>query len=419
MEMSTFKFRCTNPNLEKERFKDDNFKTSSSDQQEEVEESVQSHYECLRTVNECGTECPLLWRDRHIIFLKKGLTTIPQPYESLDSSRPWLCYWILHSLDLLDELISNDLKAHIIQFLARCQCPDGGFGGGPGQQSHLAPTYAAVNALCILGTEEAYEIINREKLQQFLFQMKNPDGSFSLHKDSEVDVRGAYCALAVARLTNIYTPELFEGTADWVIRCQTYEGGFGGVPGMEAHGGYTFCGFASLVLLGREQSCNIKSLLRWLVNRQMRYEGGFQGRTNKLVDGCYSFWQGGAFPLIHRTLSKTDNLTMSMEKWLFNQIALQEYLLVCCQAALGGLLDKPGKNRDFYHTCYTLSGLSIAQHFGDGLFASRCIVGNPKNELAPTHPVYNIGVDAAVQAMQYFRELPVPEGWKNFRSERP
>ena len=23
----------------------------------------------------------------------------------------------------------------------------------------------------------------------------------------------------------------------------------------------------------------------------MKAEGGFQGRTNKLVDGCYSFWQ--------------------------------------------------------------------------------------------------------------------------------
>ena len=23
----------------------------------------------------------------------------------------------------------------------------------------------------------------------------------------------------------------------------------------------------------------------------MRLEGGFQGRTNKLVDSCYSFWQ--------------------------------------------------------------------------------------------------------------------------------
>ena len=42
---------------------------------------------------------------------------------------------------------------------------------------------------------------------------------------------------------------------------------------------------------------------RWTVNRQMKYEGGFQGRTNKLVDGCYSFWQGGVLPLVHMILT--------------------------------------------------------------------------------------------------------------------
>jgi prenyltransferase beta subunit len=30
----------------------------------------------------------------------------------------------------------------------------------------------------------------------------------------------------------------------------------------------------------------------------MTFEGGFQGRTNKLVDGCYSFWVGALIPLI-------------------------------------------------------------------------------------------------------------------------
>lgn len=28
----------------------------------------------------------------------------------------------------------------------------------------------------------------------------------------------------------------------------------------------------------------------WSVHRQMSVEGGFQGRTNKLVDSCYSTW---------------------------------------------------------------------------------------------------------------------------------
>jgi prenyltransferase beta subunit len=32
----------------------------------------------------------------------------------------------------------------------------------------------------------------------------------------------------------------------------------------------------------------------------------------------------------------------------------------------GGLVDKPGKSRDFYHTCYGLSGLSVAQHSPHG-----------------------------------------------------
>ncbi len=39
------------------------------------------------------------------------------------------------------------------------------------------------------------------------------------------------------------------------------------------------------------------------MNRQLAYEGGFQGRTNKLVDACYSFWQGGLFPLLDMLLS--------------------------------------------------------------------------------------------------------------------
>ena len=55
--------------------------------------------------------------------------------------------------------------------------------------------------------------------------------------------------------------------------------------------------------------------------------------------------------------------SLPKERWLFDQEALQEYLLVCCQDPRGGLVDKPGKARDFYHTCYTLSGLSVAQNF--------------------------------------------------------
>ena len=43
--------------------------------------------------------------------------------------------------------------------------------------------------------------------------------------------------------------------------CQTYEGGFGACPGAEAHGGYSFCGYATLLLLDRESICDRESLL--------------------------------------------------------------------------------------------------------------------------------------------------------------
>ena len=49
----------------------------------------------------------------------------------------------------------------VVQFLSRCQDKNGGFGGGPGQLAHLAPTYAAVLSLCILGTQEAFDCIDR------------------------------------------------------------------------------------------------------------------------------------------------------------------------------------------------------------------------------------------------------------------
>lgn len=55
---------------------------------------------------------------------------------------------------------------------------------------------------------------------------------------------------------------------------------------------------------------------RWVVSRQMRFEGGFQGRCNKLVDGCYSFWQAGLLPLLHRALFKEGTVSsVIVEAW--------------------------------------------------------------------------------------------------------
>uniref|UniRef100_A0A3Q1H9Y2 Protein farnesyltransferase subunit beta n=1 Tax=Acanthochromis polyacanthus TaxID=80966 RepID=A0A3Q1H9Y2_9TELE len=439
--------RCFSEQHSGEMLADDGVETVTSVEQKKVEHSIEEIISVYKQIHSLPQ--PTLLREQHYQYLKKGLRHLSDAYECLDASRPWLCFWILHSLELLEEPIPAAVASDVCQFLAHCQSPTGGFAGGPGQHAHLAPTYAAVNALCIIGTEEAYNIIDREKLLDFLWSVKQPDGSFVMHVGGEVDVRSAYCAASVASLTNILTPKLFEDTTNWILRCQNWEGGLSGVPGLEAHGGYTFCGTAALVILGKEHMLDLKALLakdrstehslsgvwchcpphgdtqhmspagaemficgsakRWVVSRQMRFEGGFQGRCNKLVDGCYSFWQAGLLPLLHRALFKEGESELSRQRWMFEQQALQEYILLCCQNPTGGLLDKPGKSRDFYHTCYCLSGLSIAQHFGNMDLHHEMILGREENRLAPTHPVYNICPEKVAQALQHFHQLPIPE----------
>ncbi|CAF0912865.1 unnamed protein product [Rotaria sordida] len=402
--------------IDQKQFFLDTYRTRNRDtltniDQADCEQAVEKFFQdFLKQQSNFGLKGPALYRDKHITFLLKGLRHVPRTHESLDASRPWLIYWIIQSLYLLDEQLSEAYINDICDFLQRCQHPNGGFGGGPGQIAHLAPTYAAVNALCLLRSEKAYKILNREKLSTWLETIRNPsNGSFSLHVNGESDIRATYCAASVATLCQLEDrAELFEDTAEWVASCQTYEGGFGACPGAEAHGGYSFCGYATLLLLDRESLCDRESLLRWTVNRQMTFEGGFQGRTNKLVDGCYSFWVGALLPLIQAVQRKKptrDNSDIvKNHEHLFDTIAAQEYVLLCCQVyQIGGFTDRPKVNSggsDFYHTCYCLSGLSLFQD--DGQDQTSIICGDHENKLRNTHPLFNIGPECAREAMDYY-----------------
>ncbi|CAD7092769.1 unnamed protein product [Hermetia illucens] len=392
--------------LKREKFNDERISTITSREQINTEHLIEKCFDRFEQLKCLDQSLPYFYRDQHIRYLENALRYLSSSYECLDSSRPWLVYWILNPAHLLNFKFSDELLDNVVDFLEKCRAPTGGFGGGPGQYAHLAPTYAAVNSLCIIGTERAYEAINRKTLKQFLLSVRDPDGAFRLHVDGETDVRGAYCALSCAKLVNFSEEEekeVFRGTADWVASCQTYEGGFGGAPDLEAHGGYTFCGIASLVFLGCTDKCNLDRLLKWTASRQMRFEGGFQGRTNKLVDGCYSFWVGAIFPIVKAILMKNDPAASEiLQNHLLNSEALQEYILLCCQKPNGGLIDKPGKPQDLYHTCYTLSGVSVAQHCSS--YLQPYVLGNPENELLPVHPLHNVPPMSVINCIKYFQK---------------
>ncbi|GAM23460.1 hypothetical protein SAMD00019534_066350 [Acytostelium subglobosum LB1] len=358
-------------------------------------------------------------------FLNSALDFIHSSHQSLDSSRAWICFWVLHGLDLLGDVDErmDVLAPRSISFLQRLQSAQtGGFAGGIDQVSHVVSTFAAINALMIIGTTEAYDCIDRAGMYRFLLSLKTPHGSFRTQVDGEDDSRSTYCAVVISSLLNIQTPELLAGVPEYLVRCQTFEGGFGATPGNEAHGGYTYCAVAALSLMDHFGSIDSESLLRWAVNKQPAYDGGFQGRTNKLVDTCYTFWQGGVFPIIQSHLGPVaQNIgNDAIGKHLFDQLQLQDYCLICCQDTRGGFSDHPEKGRDYYHTCYTMSGLSIAQHNDIHLAVnminhhtqempqlSRTVTQlNGGTVLEATHPIFNIRLPKCTKALQYFRSRP-------------
>uniref|UniRef100_A0A1I8P731 Protein farnesyltransferase subunit beta n=1 Tax=Stomoxys calcitrans TaxID=35570 RepID=A0A1I8P731_STOCA len=390
--------------LEMYKFDDEKVSTVTSREQQKTENSIEKCFDRflqLRYLD--GLRVTKFYREEHQRFLECMLHRLPPNYECLDSSRPWCIYWILQAAHVLNFTFAPETLEQVVAFLEKCRHPQGGFAGGPGQYAHLAPTYAAVNSLAMIGTPSAFRAIDRDSLEKFLFAVREPDGSFRLHVDGETDVRGAYCAVSVAKLTNMPEPtlkKLFNKTGDWIASCQTYEGGFGGAPDLEAHGGYTFCGIAALALLNEGHKCDQEQLLKWTLQRQMAYEGGFQGRTNKLVDGCYSFWVGATIPV---TQAIMNNDGKPLAKALFDVGALQEYILLCCQKSNGGLIDKPGKPQDLYHTCYTLSGIAIAQHSESAEMPA--VLGDPANELQPTHPLFNVPPEAVAHTTHFYQQL--------------
>lgn len=252
----------------------------------------------------------------------------------------------------------------VIKTFAPMQNPSGGFGGGHGQYSHLAGTYAAILSLALVGGEAAYSLIDRESMWKWLGRLKKPNGGFEVCEGGEEDVRGAYCAMVLISLLNLpcdlpnpkHTNDgvlstFQDGLEDYLARCQTFEGGISGAPGNEAHGAYAFCALACLCLINEQQKAlqclDLPSLASWLSSRQYAPEGGFAGRTNKLVDGCYSHWVGGCWPLIQASLNGPRSMheisNDAATEDLFSKEGLTRYILSCCQAPTGGLRDKPSK----------------------------------------------------------------------------
>ncbi|KAJ3693676.1 hypothetical protein LUZ60_009156 [Juncus effusus] len=331
--------------------------------------------------------------ERHIAFSQMMLDELPAKYASQEINRVTLAYFAVSSLALLRSLHlvdKDEIARWVLSFQAKPndseKLDDGKFYGFCGSRtsqfssdsnedecksvSHLASTYSALAILKIIGYD--FGNVDSRPISDSMRNLQMPDGSFMpIHFGAETDLRFVYCAAAISSMLNDWSGIDCEKARDYIIKCQSYDGGFGLVPGSESHGGGTFCAVASLCLMGFIQSNNnsisnnnsnddkksmllpmsnfidIPLLVEWCLQRQGA-DGGFQGRTNKTSDTCYAFWVGGV-------------LKMLGAYELLNKISLREFLL-SCQSPYGGFTKFQRELiPDLYHSYYGLAALSLLE----------------------------------------------------------
>ncbi|KAK3926954.1 Geranylgeranyl transferase type-1 subunit beta [Frankliniella fusca] len=317
---------------------------------------------------------------KHARYFLRLLNVLPSHASNYDSTRLLVCFFAVSGLDLLDELdqLTPEKKDHIREWvyhlLVQAKNSDGedvvarsGFQGAstlilppatgtvchsvPYACGHVSMTYTGLGTLLILGDDLSR--INRKVVAAGVRACQQPDGSFcATLAGSECDMRFVYSAAAVCYILKDWSG-MDKGLAtDYILQSLSYDNAFAQGPGLESHGGHTFCAVASLSLMGTLHTMlstkQLDRLRRWCI---MRQESGFNGRPNKPVDTCYSFWVGATlkildcYDLINKsenrnfTLATQDNITGGFAKWISTDVEpLHTYF------ALAGLslLKEPG-----------------------------------------------------------------------------
>jgi hypothetical protein len=130
-------------------------------------------------------------------------------------------------------------------------------------------------------------------------------------------------------------------------------------------------------------------------------EGGFMGRTNKLVDGCYSYWQGGLFPLLQSLrLLPTAAADMSNTTQAGSAPAAggsaggsQQQVALPAQQTTSAAAGPAASQQSRLHRRITvpplppLSGRSMLQHAADDVAALQALDVEHRSSAAPSADV--------------------------------
>ncbi|XP_050321538.1 geranylgeranyl transferase type-1 subunit beta [Bactrocera neohumeralis] len=314
---------------------------------------------------------------KHAKFFVRFLNLLPARLASHDSTRGTIAFFAVCGLDVLNSLplLTKEMQKDVIEWIygglvtsnPEKQQNCSGFQGSRCvniisddeqlqanarnyQWGHLAMTYTGIGILATLGDDLSR--IDRKSIVDGVAAVQRPDGSFSACVDgSENDMRFVFCAAAICHMLDYWGDVDKEKMFEFITSCIRYDNGFSQYLEGEAHGGTTFCALAALELSGqlhRLDVTTIENIKRWLIFRQVN---GFQGRPNKAVDTCYSFWIGAALRILGA----------------FELIDYEEnraYIMETQDSIVGGFSKWPQSTTDPFHTYFGLCGLSFMNEPG-------------------------------------------------------
>ncbi|KAI9387637.1 hypothetical protein POPTR_010G206001v4 [Populus trichocarpa] len=189
-----------------------------------------------------------------------------------DTNHLSLAYFVISGLDILgslDRVDKDAVAAWVLSLQAnsgdKAELKNGQFYGFHGSHSsqfrsdnngililnhsHLASTYCALSILKTVGSNLLN--IDSKLISMSIRNLQQPDGSFlPIHIGAETDLRFIYCASPICYMLEDWSSMDRVKTKECILKCQSYGGGFGMIPGSESHGGGTYCAVASLHLMG-------------------------------------------------------------------------------------------------------------------------------------------------------------------------
>ncbi|XP_073046649.1 geranylgeranyl transferase type-2 subunit beta 1-like isoform X1 [Primulina eburnea] len=297
-------------------------------------------------------------------------------------------YWGLAALDIMGKLDAVD-QDEVVSWIRQCQdesghkeglqnqapilkvststqaiqhveLPYGGFGGNIGHDPHILYTLSAIQVLALF---DKIDVLDAEKVSNYIAGLQNEDGSFSGDMWGEVDTRFSYIALCSLALLHRLDKINVEAAVKYIVSCKNLDGGFGCTPGAESHAGQIFCCVGALAITGALHHIDKDLLGWWLCERQV-ISGGLNGRPEKLPDVCYSWWVLSSLIMIDRV------------HWI-DKKKLVQFILDCQDKENGGISDRPDDAVDVFHTYFGVAGLSLLEYPG----------------LKPIDPAYALPVD--------------------------